>query len=204
MKNGDTIFLSTRLTIEKQPAVSYYAEDTPMETTEELNALLASIEEEASADTPVYLHLPAVTYDGDTTFGDHVWGISGSKDGDAVTTFTGTVSIKGHDGNYADLSGINFEGKGGIGLDAYCLVLLTDCNFTGWDTAGLKFNTSMAYGTAPNYVNNTFTDNGTAVCIDSLPGNEVIDFAGSVFSGNDTDIENKADHAVDTAKATFE
>ena len=71
-------------------------------------------------------------------------------------------------------------------------------------TAGLKFNTSMAYGTAPNYVNNTFTDNGTAVCIDSLPGNEVIDFAGSVFSGNDTDIENKADHAVDTAKATFE
>lgn len=70
MKNGDTIFLSTRLTIEKQPAVSYYAEDTPMETTEELNALLASIEEEASADTPVYLHLPAVTYDGDITFGD--------------------------------------------------------------------------------------------------------------------------------------
>ena len=48
-------------------------------------------------------------------------------------------------------------------------------------TVGLKFNTSMAYGTAPNYVNNTFTDNGTAVCIDSLPGNEVIDFAGSVF-----------------------
>ena len=225
MKNGDTIFLSTRLTIEKQPAVSYYAEDTPMETTEELNALLASIEEEVSSDTPVYLHLPAVTYDGDITFGDHVWGISGSKDGDAVTTFTGTVSIKGHDGNYADLSGINFEGEGGIGLDAYCLVLLTDCNFTGWDTAavaqngawvnamectfanntvGLKFNTSMAYGTAPNYVNNTFTDNGTAVCIDSLPGNEVIDFAGSVFSGDDTDIENKADHAVDTAKATFE
>lgn len=30
------------------------------------------------------------------------------------------------------------------------------------------------------------------------------DFAGSVFSGNDTDIDNKADHAVDTAKATFE
>ena len=51
-----------------------------------------------------------MTYDGDIT-GDHVWSISGSKDGDAVTTFTGTVSIKGHDGNYADLSGINFEGK---------------------------------------------------------------------------------------------
>ena len=78
-----------------------------------------------------------------------------------------------------------------------------ECTFAN-NTVGLKFNTSMAYGTAPNYVNNTFTDNGTAVCIDSLPGNEVIDFAGSVFSGNNTDIENKADHAVDTAKATFE
>ena len=53
-------------------------------------------------------------------------------------------------------------------------------------------------------MNNTFTGNGTAVCIDNLPGNEVIDFAGSIFSGNDTDIENKADHTIDTAKATFE
>ena len=41
-------------------------------------------------------------------------------------------------------------------------------------------------------------------CIDNLPGNEVIDFAGSTFSGNDTDIENKAGHTIDTAKATFE
>ena len=55
-----------------------------------------------------------------------------------------------------------------------------------------------------NYLNNTFTGNGTAVCIDNLPGNEVIDFAGSTFYGNDTDIENKAGHTIDTAKATFE
>ena len=131
----------------------------------------------------------------------------------------------GQQGHGPRIIHVHFAGNSGTGLNAYCLVLLTDCNFTGWDTAavaqngawvnamectfanntvGLKFNTSMAYGTAPNYVNNTFTDNGTAVCIDSLPGNEVIDFAGSVFSGNDTDIENKADHAVDTAKATFE
>ena len=68
---------------------------------------------------------------------------------------------------------------------------------------GLKFNSSMAYGTSPDYLNNTFTDNGTAVCIDSLPGNEVLSFAGSTFSRNDTDIENNSDHSVDTANATF-
>ena len=62
----------------------------------------------------------------------------------------------------------------------------------------------MSYGSSPNYLNNTFTGNGTAVCIDNLPGNEVIDFAGSTFAGNDTDIENKAGHTIDMAKATFE
>ena len=225
MKNGDTISLSTRLTIEKRPAVTYYSEDTPMETTEELNELLSSIEEEIPSDTPVYLHLPPVTYDGDITFGNHVWGIYGSKDGDSETTFTGTVSMKGLNGNYADLAGIRFEGESGIGLNAYCYVILSECSFSGWDTAaiaqngawiracdcsftdntvGLKFNTSSAYGSSPNYVNNTFTGNGTAVCIDSLPGDEILDFAGSIFSGNDTDIENKAEHPIDTAKATFE
>ena len=76
MKNGDTISLSTRLTIEKQAAVAYFSEDVPMETTDDLKTLLASIEEEVSSDTPVYLHLPAVTYDGDITFGDHVWSLS--------------------------------------------------------------------------------------------------------------------------------
>ena len=224
MKNGDTISLSTRLTIEKQAAVAYFSEDVPMETTDDLKTLLASIEEEVSFDTPVYLHLPAVTYEGDITFGNHVWGIYGSKEGNAETTFTGTVSMRGLNGNYAEMSGIRFEGNSGTGLNAYCLVLLSQCTFESWDTAALaqngawvnasactftnnntalKFNTSSAYGTAPSYLNNTFTGNGTAVCIDSLPGSEVLDFAGSIFSGNDTDIDNKAEHPVDTARAVM-
>mgnify|MGYP000485424760 CR=1 FL=1 len=74
----------------------------------------------------------------------------------------------------------------------------------GMQAQTLKFNSNMAYGTSPSYLNNTFTENGTAVCIDNLPGNEVLDFAGSIFSGNDTDIDNKTEHSVDTAKATFE
>lgn len=110
MKNGDTISLSTRLTIEKQAAVAYFSEDVPMETTDDLKTLLASIEEEVSSDTPIYLHLPAVTYEGDITFGNHVWGIYGSKEGNAEDYFTGTVSMRGLNGNYAEMSGIRFEG----------------------------------------------------------------------------------------------
>lgn len=225
MKNGDTISLSTRLTIEKQTAVSYFSDDIPMETAEELNTLLASIEEEVPNGTPVYLHLPAVTYEGDITFGNHVWGIYGSTEGDAVTTFTGTVSMKGLNGNYADINGVHFQGNSGIGLNAYCMVLISQCSFDGWDTAAvaqngawinaadcmftnnttaLKFSTNTSYGSAPNYSNNIFTGNGTAVCIDNLPGNEVLDFTGSKFSGNDIDIANKAEHPIDTANAIFE
>ena len=176
-------------------------------------------------DRPVRLYLPAVTYDGDITFGDHIWGIYGSSEGDAVTTFTGTVSIKGQNGNDAELSDIAFKGTSGIGLDAYCLVRLAECSFDGWDTAaiaqdgawvsarnctftnntvGLKFNSTMFYGNDPDYVNNTFTGHKTAVCIDALPGDEILDFAGSTFRGNETDIDNKAQHGVDTARAIFE
>lgn len=225
MKNGDTISLSTRLNIEQQTAVTYSPEDTPMETTEELTQLLASIEEELPSDTPVYLHLPAVTYEGEITFGDRVWGIYGNTDGDETTTFTGTVNMKGQNGNYADLAGIRFQGNSGTGLNAYCFVTLSQCSFEGWDIAAmsqngawvaamdctftdndtaLKFNTSIAYGTSSGYENNTFTGNKIAVCIDNLPGDEVLDFTGSTFSGNDTDIENKAEHPVDTANAVFE
>ena len=133
--------------------------------------------------------------------------------------------FEGMNGNYADISGVHFAGNSGTGLNAYCLVLLSQCSFDGWDTAAfaqngawvnamdctftnnitaLKFNSSTSYGSAPNYLNNTFTDNGTAVCINNLPGTEVLDFAGSIFAGNDTDIDNKAEHPVDTAKAAFQ
>lgn len=225
MKNGDTISLSTRFTVEKQRAVAYFPDDAPMETAEELQAFLTSIEEELPSGTPIYLHLPAVTYEGDISFGDYIWGIYGDSQGDDVTTFTGTVSMKGINGNYADIRSVDFRGKSGIGLDAYCLVTLTDCSFDGWDTAAiaqngawvnavdctftnnktaLKFNSTFAHGTSPVYGDNLFTGNGTAVCIDSLPGNEVLDFIGSTFSGNEIDIDNKAEHPVNTINAIFE
>lgn len=225
MKNGDTISLSTRFSVEKLAAVTYFSDDVPMNTTEELQALLTSIEEEVPSGTPVYLHLPAVTYEGDITFGNYTWGIYGSAEGDNVTTFTGTVSMKGLNGNYAEIDRVDFRGASGIGLNAYCLVLLSECCFDGWDTAAiaqngawvnavsctftnnetaLKFNSTSAYGTSAIYGDNLFAGNGTAVSIDSLPGNEVLDFIGSTFSGNGTDIENKAGHPVDTVNAIFE
>ena len=56
-------------------------------------------------------------------------GIYGSSDGDDVTTFTGTVSLRGLNGNYAEMSGIQFKGNSGIGVNAYCLTLLSKVRF---------------------------------------------------------------------------
>lgn len=78
-----------------------------------------------------------------------------------------------------------------------------NCTFTNNGTA-LKFDSTSAYGTASVYGDNLFSGNGTAVSIDNLPGNEVLDFIGSTFSGNETDIENKAEHPINTVNAIFE
>ena len=51
--------------------------------------------------------------------------------------------------------GLIFEGEGGIGLDAYCLVLLTDCNFTGWDTAAVAQNGAWVNAMECTFANNT-------------------------------------------------
>ena len=82
-------------------------------------------------------------------------------------------------------------------------VAAMDCTFADNDTA-LKFNTSIAYGTSSDYENIPSQEIKPQFCIDNLPGDEVLNFTGSTFTGNDTDIENKAGHPVDTANAVFE
>ena len=64
MKNGDVIRMSQRLTIGETPVLTYRPEDTPLETAEELQALLDEIAETVTdRETEVRIFLPAVTYD---------------------------------------------------------------------------------------------------------------------------------------------
>ena len=46
-------------------------------------------------------------------------------------------------------------------------------------------------------------DNGTAILIDNLPGDEVLRFPECMFSGNDVDIGNPAGHPTDVSGAKF-
>ena len=225
MKNGDTLLLRQTIQVTLQQAVSYYPETTPMDTSEELQALLAAIEAEVDRDAIVYLYLPPVTYEGSFTLGNHSFSIFGGSDGTHQTTFTGTLAISSGMSGMSEITNVCFEGSGGTGVNAYSGVILYGCSLTGWDIGaaaqdgawvgaagcrfedngvGLQFNTSRFSGSASFYADNTFARNETAVSILSLPGFEMLDFSGSVFLENGTDLNNPADHPVDLSGAVLE
>lgn len=225
MENGDQLGLKAVIRITKQETVTYDAADTPMSTAEELQSLLDTIEEEIPSDTVVYLYLPAVTYDDEISFGNHPFVISGQEDANGRTTFAGTVTMQAQNKSYSKMTGVAFEGDGGIGLESYSTVFLTGCTFRGWDTGafmqegswigavnctfeengvGLYFGSSSSSGVDPYYTGDNFTGNKVAVRVETLPENWKLDFSGSTFSGNGTDVENENENPVDVSGAVFE
>ena len=64
MKNGDTIRLYQRMALGVVPTRHFYPEDVPMDTMDDLQALVDQVNETITSDIIVYIHLPAVTYEG--------------------------------------------------------------------------------------------------------------------------------------------
>ena len=82
-------------------------------------------------------------------------------------------------------------------------IVAQDCAFSDNGT-GLHFESNRSGFSALGYFNNRFEDNETAIRILALRGSEVLDFTGSVFTGNGTDLDNPADHPVDLSGAILE
>ena len=64
MQNGDVILLHQTLNVELIETVDIYPEDVPMDTMEDLQALVDSIGNRVGDNDVVNIHLPAVTYEG--------------------------------------------------------------------------------------------------------------------------------------------
>src|SRR5699024_11216055 len=64
MDNGDVILLHQTLNVDMIETVDIYPEDAPMDTIEDLQTLVDSIEDQVGDHDVVNLHLPAVTYEG--------------------------------------------------------------------------------------------------------------------------------------------
>lgn len=224
MKNGDVIYLRQAIHVFLQPSIDYYPENVPMDTLEELQALLDEIDAKVDPDTVVNIYLPPVTYDGGITMKKRVYTLFGGSDGENRTTFSGPVEIATNRPHFSSIYGVCFIGNGGTGLSADESVILYDCVFKGWDMGaiakdgawiaahgcsfadnrvGLQFDTRHSSFSGPTYNNDSFEGNETAILIAALHGNEILSFPGCVFSGNSADIQNPAEHPIDISGAVF-
>ena len=64
LKSGETLQLSQTITVREQKLVAFRPEDTPMDTLEDLQALMTYIDTEVDVDTAVQVYLPARVYEG--------------------------------------------------------------------------------------------------------------------------------------------
>ena len=227
MKNGDTIRLYQRMALGVVPTRHFYPEDVPMNTTEELQALVDEINETITSDVIVYIHLPAVTYEGSLLLEQRSMNLIGSEGPDGSrTTFTDTLQATAQKGYICKFQNLSFMGDGeGVGVSASARINFSDCQFAGWrtgvlcygnswvniknsvfedNTVGFHFNSTSNNRSDHMYSGNLFQRNGTAVLLESVPGDQALYFEGTRFSRNGTDIDNRCGHEVSIAAAIFE
>ena len=227
MNNGDKIILTHTVTMEEVPLVHIYPEDYPMNTIKELRALFDKLETEYPPNTSIAIHLPAVTYDGGFIYDTRAYNLFGSREGDAVTTFTGNVTVSNRNPTLAFFDGIRFKGDGteSIGLTMTTAAVIDNCIFEdhaiglnvtdgGWAIVeGCEFlrngiginlnNPGISSASSNSFAYCSFEKNGTAISFKQLPFTDNFIFTETKFIGNDTDIINYTDCTLDLSGATF-
>lgn len=226
MKNGDTIHLRQTYEITPIQVYDYYPEEYPMDTVEELQALIDSIGGQVEEVAVVNLHLPAVTYAGGLTLRDRSLNLYGSADADGNrTTFTGPVQVLAPYSSITYFYDMDFVGDGsGTGLSGSGPFRATGCTFTGWDTGvlaygtswanvigctfrynliGFRFDSSGEYANHPMFNDNQFIGNDVGVQLDSVPTDVTLNFQGSVFQGNGNFLDNRCNQPLDLSQATL-
>ena len=68
---------------------------------------------------------------------------------------------------------------------------------------GFHFDSAGGSASHSMYNDNLFRDNGTAVLLERVPTDLPLNFQGSVFAGNGTDIDNRCGQPLDLSGAVF-
>ena len=222
MKNGDTLRLKQTFEVLPLEHQIFTADDVPMETIEDLEALIAKINSEAPSDAVVDVYLPPKTYTGDLSMVSRSFNLHGDPEGGTI--LRGSLSVNNDVPYNVLLSDISFEGQGGTGLSATVSVYMTSCSFSGYDvgavaldggmiavhdcsftdnTVGFKYNSVRHNSFDDVFPGNIFTGNDIGVQFERLEGTIRIVFDGTVFEDNRIDIDNPIDYPIDTANAEF-
>ena len=227
MKNGDTIRLHQELIFEPVETLDLYPEDYPMDTIEDLRALVDRIEAQVPLPTVVNLHLPPVWYEGGLTLDGRPICLYGSVDGqNRRTAFLGPVAVTPEHGSRSIVENVEFRGNGaGTGLTVEADGRIRNCGFYGWETGllvggvhwadpvgcwfedngvGFCFDSAGDYFNYNSFEGNTFLRNEIAVDLVRVPRSREIHFENCRFSGNGGNIRNPSDYPINISYATFE
>ena len=223
MKNGDEIQLTMTVEFEEQTTLYFGQQDAPLETAQELQALLDRLAEEYDADTSITVELPDVTYDAPVSVGCAVT-LKGSG-----TTFAAPVTVTPLSDTerchaYVRFSEVSFEGDGsGTGVTARAPTYLENCRVTGWDVGALAVNGGWVYlhggyiggnGVGARYdsaYSNSYTytirridflNNTTALELLCLPPNSYAALDDCRFRGNGTDVYNPGGYRIEVNNGT--
>ena len=231
MKNGDTIRLHTNVEVETVKTYRYYPEDVPMETAEDVQALVERIALEMAEDGGevgiVYIYLPPVTYEGGLTLDWLPIYLVGNTEGEGRTVFRGPIRVSpSYVYGVSYLWDIDIVGDGtGTGVASSERLHLNGCRVSGWETGllaygsawinindcvvednavGMHFNIAGDNVSHTLFYDNMFRNNGTGLLLENVPTNMTLDFGGTVFSGNGVDIDNRCHQPLDVSEAVFE
>ena len=223
MLNGDRIILRHSLTVDVLPHVTYSSKEVPLDTVDDLRALLNAIAADDMNKT-VTVYLPAVNFEGDLTFADRGLELVGTSENGRQTTIHGHLTFTSREVQFPVLRNIVIDGHEGVGITSSTALQLYQCSLTGWDTGvlasegawvgihdslfeanriGFRFDSSGSSMADAEYDGNRFLNNETAVSLLRVPRSLKLSFPKTLFSGNGTDISNPGDIPVDTRDTVF-
>ena len=219
MKNGDSLILREKMEIHIRPEASYSYKNTPLESMEELQALIGKAEREVSKDAVVTITLAPVVYEGDLEIENRAVSLVGTEDENGRTAFTGTLRIRSEEPQHPTVSHILFTGNNAQnGLEASASVAVEDCVFErcrigilGEDGSspiidgcrfencgiGVCMNSSNSILRAAFIHESAFLANETAILLERLPFDDTFYLISCTFSDNKTDVENHAGNKIE-------
>lgn len=223
MKSGDVLHLTMTVEFEEQQALRITPEDAPLDTAQELQALLDQLAQEYDADTSITVELPDVTYDAPVSVGCAVT-LKGSGTAFAAPVTVTPLSDTERCHAYVRFSEVSFEGDGGgTGVTARAPTYLENCRVTGWDVGALAVNGGWVYlhggyiggnGVGARYdsaYSNSYTytirhidflNNTTALELLCLPPNSYAALDDCRFRGNGTDVYNPGGYRIEVNNGT--
>lgn len=225
MENGDTIELGMELAIRATNIYDYDSTNCDMSSPQSLQALIDRLAEETQQADTVNLYLPPVTYEEPVVIHSRSFNLIGSQSEEGRTTFTSGIQMRDSLYGISYISDIDFIGDGtGVAISAASTVWTKNCRFEGWKTAllgfgnvwinttdctfenngiGLHWNSTDVTAVDSHYTGNIFRGNDTAVLLEQVSTDTVLNFGQCVFENNETDLDNRCSQPLDLSEAEF-